>query len=105
MIKAIITDFDGTLVDTFEANFRAYQEAFARFRTCFAKMTDELTRCRYLKVLKGKQEEQDVGKLLISVKGTGLTGKSLYDILLSEYGLQVEMASVSFILAMFTVSV
>lgn len=82
----------------------AYQEAFARFRTCFAKMTDELTRCRYLKVLKGKQEEQDVGKLLISVKGTGLTGKSLYDILLSEYGLQVEMASVSFILAMFTVN-
>lgn len=29
MIKAIITDFDGTLVDTFEANLRAYQEAFS----------------------------------------------------------------------------
>ncbi len=28
MIKAIITDFDGTLVDTFEANFRAYKDAF-----------------------------------------------------------------------------
>lgn len=28
MIRAIITDFDGTLVDTFEANLRAYQEAF-----------------------------------------------------------------------------
>lgn len=28
MIKAIITDFDGTLVDTFEANFRAYKKAF-----------------------------------------------------------------------------
>lgn len=28
MIKAIITDFDGTLVDTFEANLRAYQDAF-----------------------------------------------------------------------------
>lgn len=28
MIKAIITDFDGTLVDTFEANLKAYQEAF-----------------------------------------------------------------------------
>lgn len=44
MIKAIITDFDGTLVDTFEANFCAYQEAFAcvgktltleRYRECF----------------------------------------------------------------------
>lgn len=28
MIQAIITDFDGTLVDTFEANFKAYQQAF-----------------------------------------------------------------------------
>ena len=44
MIKAIITDFDGTLVDTFEANYGAYQEAFAqaglelsrvRYRECF----------------------------------------------------------------------
>lgn len=30
MIKAVITDFDGTLVDTFKANFYAYQEAFRR---------------------------------------------------------------------------
>ncbi len=29
MLKAIITDFDGTLVDTFEANLQAYQYAFA----------------------------------------------------------------------------
>lgn len=28
MIKAIIADFDGTLVDTFEANLHAYQDAF-----------------------------------------------------------------------------
>lgn len=30
MIKAVITDFDGTLVDTFLANCCAYSEAFAR---------------------------------------------------------------------------
>lgn len=44
MIKAIITDFDGTLVDTFEANLKAYQEAFnsvglqltqEKYRECF----------------------------------------------------------------------
>ncbi len=44
MIKAIITDFDGTLVDTFEANLRAYQRAFddvnmtltaEKYRQCF----------------------------------------------------------------------
>ncbi len=44
MIKAIITDFDGTLVDTFEANLFAYQNAFRKvgltlsaeqYRECF----------------------------------------------------------------------
>lgn len=44
MIKLLITDFDGTLVDTFEANFRAYQDAFRQcgltlsaedYRNCF----------------------------------------------------------------------
>lgn len=44
MIRAIITDFDGTLVDTFEANLRAYQRAFddvnmtltaEKYRQCF----------------------------------------------------------------------
>lgn len=44
MIDTIITDFDGTLVDTLEANFRAYQKAFAengmtlteeKYRQCF----------------------------------------------------------------------
>lgn len=29
MLKAIITDFDGTLVNTFEANWRAYEKAFS----------------------------------------------------------------------------
>lgn len=44
MIRAIITDFDGTLVDTFEANLKAYQQAFKevglflsdeKYRECF----------------------------------------------------------------------
>lgn len=49
MIKALITDFDGTLVDTFDANLRAYQKAFAdvgitltaeRYRECFGYRFD-----------------------------------------------------------------
>ena len=49
MGKAIITDFDGTLVDTFEANLRAYQKAFQevglnltaeRYRECFGYRYD-----------------------------------------------------------------
>lgn len=44
MIKAIITDFDGTLVDTFKANLLACQMAFRevgkslsaeKYRQCF----------------------------------------------------------------------
>jgi len=30
-IKLLITDFDGTLVDTFKANFLAYQKAFEKY--------------------------------------------------------------------------
>lgn len=49
MIKAVITDFDGTLVDTFEANLKAYQYVFARmglmlteekYRECFGLRFD-----------------------------------------------------------------
>lgn len=49
MIKAIITDFDGTLVNTFLANYYAYQEAFnnvgltltkADYKLCFGLRFD-----------------------------------------------------------------
>lgn len=37
MIKLLISDFDGTLVDTFEANFRAYEKAFQRAGVSFSR--------------------------------------------------------------------
>lgn len=49
MITTIISDFDGTLVDTFEANLRAYQKAFYsvgkqltadQYRKCFGLRFD-----------------------------------------------------------------
>ena len=49
MIRAIITDFDGTLVDTFEANFQAYKLAFGnnslsitrdQYKACFGLRFD-----------------------------------------------------------------
>lgn len=43
MIKAIITDFDGTLVDTFEANLRAYQEALSYY--CFSLTEEKYRDC------------------------------------------------------------
>ena len=49
-IKLLISDFDGTLVDTFSANYMAYQKAFAeqglylsesQYRVCFGLRFDE----------------------------------------------------------------
>lgn len=79
------------------------KEAFGRFREQYGKMMGFLGRCQSLKCLAGTPERQDIGKLLVSVGRTGLTGRQLYDILLQEYRLQAEMASESFVLAMFTV--
>ena len=51
MIKAIISDFDGTLVDTYEANLRAYQKAYQsvgkditneQYRRCFGLRFERL---------------------------------------------------------------
>lgn len=48
-VKLIITDFDGTLVDTFEANYRAYRDAFekvgltisrSQYKDCFGMRFD-----------------------------------------------------------------
>lgn len=80
------------------------QEIFGRFRERYEKMLSELAVCRHLKSLPDLRGKQDIGKLLISVKRTKLNGKQLYDILLKEFHLQTEMASASFVLAMFTVN-
>lgn len=80
------------------------------------KMSDqEVSKQRELADQKPKQEQkklprgrgpdrQDIGKLLISVKGTGLTGHQLYETLLEKYHLQTEMAAESYVLAMFTLN-
>ncbi len=83
---------------------RQGKTAFGLFRARYEKMLEALSRCRYLKFLPGSSREQDVGKLVVSVRETGITGKKLSDILLNEYHLQTEMSSRDFVLAMFTVN-
>ncbi len=80
------------------------QEAFGAFRQRFEAMLDRLRGCRHLRFLMDAGDRQDTGKLLISTKQSGLTGKQLYDILLGRYHLQPEMAYTGFVLAMFTVN-
>lgn len=78
--------------------------AFRGFVNNYRNMVESLTACRRLRVLSPELGRQDVGKLVISVKGTGISGRELYDTLITRYGLQPEMASESYVLAMFTLN-
>ncbi len=80
------------------------EEMFRCFQSRYETMLVRLAGCRHLRILRDVREKQDMGKLLISVKQSGITGKQLYDILLEKYHLQLEMASTSYALAMFTVN-
>lgn len=76
---------------------------FSGFLGHWQEMERRLGQCRHLEILPGGVT-QDVGKLLICVKDTDMTGRQLYDRLLTRYHLQMEMASEKAVLAMFTVN-
>lgn len=78
--------------------------AFAAFAANYRKLLADLSACKCLRFLPLETGRQDIGKLLISTKMTNMSGKSLYDILLKEYHLQLEMAAETYALAMFTVN-
>lgn len=78
--------------------------AFAAFAANYRKLLADLSACRHLRFLPLESGKQDIGKLLISTKMTNVSGKWLYDILLKEYHLQLEMASETYALAMFTLN-
>ena len=79
------------------------ERLFGYFREQYDTMLEQLAACRHLRILRDIPERQDTGKLLISVKRSEITGKQMYDMLHDKYHLQLEMASESFVLAMFTV--
>ena len=55
----------------------------------------EMKKCRHIRVC----PLTEPGKLIISVKGSSMTGQMLYDILRDRYHLQMEMASGSYVTA------
>jgi arginine/lysine/ornithine decarboxylase len=83
---------------------REGSQRFGAFRCAWEKMLARLSACENLRFLQGDYTVQDVGKLVISVRNTSLTGKQLYRILLEQYHLQPEMAAEDYVLAMFTVN-
>ncbi len=85
------------------------REAFTEFTRKWEALLVRLQGCRNIRVLPGQFEQcaakkHDIGKLVLSVKGTGLSGQRFYDILLQKYHLQMEMACESYVLAMFTLA-
>lgn len=79
------------------------QRLFRDFRRNYLEMVQQLRVCRNMQFPDAGDRGQDIGKLVISVKRTGLSGQQIYDILLQKYHLQLEMAAGSYCLAMFTV--
>lgn len=79
-------------------------DPFALYALRYRKLLTSLASCRHLRFLPWEQGKQDIGKLLISTKTTNLSGKELYDLLLKEYHLQLEMAAETYALAMFSVN-
>ena len=77
---------------------------YLSFVNYYRAMTKELEKCKHIKIISESDNRQDKGKLLVTVKGTNITGKELYNILLKKYHLQPEMAGESFVLLMFTIN-
>lgn len=71
-----------------------------KFAGLWGQMLLRLEDCRVLKIYPGT----DIGKLVISVGNSSMSGQKLYDILLNRYHLQMEMSGGNYVLAMFTLT-
>lgn len=82
----------------------ALWDSFFREREDFLKRTQKLRALRIITAgcRDGGVGRLDPGKILIESSKTGLTGKQLYDILLEQYHLQMEMAAGNYVTAIMT---
>lgn len=84
---------------------------FAALRNHYGNFMRQMKKCRHIRIgspeaLNGKPycfQAWDICKLVISVKGTSMSGQALYDTLRDEFHLQMEMASCSYVLAVMTI--
>jgi len=80
-------------------------EMFQNFREEWMRMLQQLKKLQCIKIPAEATggNAQDVGKLVISTKGTDMSGKQLADMLRNRYHLEMEMACETYVLAMFTI--
>jgi len=78
---------------------------FHSFREHWQWMQRQLEDLQNIKVLGDAPQGKihDIGKLVISTKGTNVSGKQLADMLRNRYHLEMEMACETYVLAMFTI--
>lgn len=91
-------------------------KVFQQFRGYWTEMLQQLMGLQKIKILPDPQETEilpepeettavhDIGKLVISTKGTGISGNQLAIILRENYHLEMEMACETYVLAMFTIA-
>ncbi|MBQ6695575.1 MAG: aminotransferase class V-fold PLP-dependent enzyme [Lachnospiraceae bacterium] len=81
---------------------------FETFAVKWQRLLQDLQGCKCLRILPQMQEciqkQHDIGKLILSVSGTELSGQQFYDMLLKDYHLQAEMVCDSYVLCMFTMA-
>lgn len=81
---------------------------FEQFLLYWNQMLSKLSYCKNIRVFPSQEEREnkkmDIGKLIISVKNTEMTGQQLYNTLLEKYHLQMEMAAGTYVLAMFSLA-
>ncbi len=89
---------------------RQGRERFIAMEAHYKLFCDKMEELRHIRIGKMRDVSEktyaltdwDTGKVVISVKGTNLTGKELSEILRKEYHIELEMAAQTYALAMMT---
>lgn len=87
-------------------------ERFAFMRQQYELFCNKMEACKHICIGKMTELSQktlfftnwDIGKLVISVRHTSMSGCQLYDVLREEYHLQMEMAASDYVLAIMTIA-
>ena len=87
-------------------------ERFAFMRRQYELFCKKTKACRHICIGKMTEMSQkncfltdwDIGKLVISVRHTSMSGRQLYDVLREEFHLQPEMAASDYVLAIMTIA-
>lgn len=100
-IDSCITYMRKNAADEFDKIIRCYNDFIAQMKAC-----------RHIRIASPEFLENgkyhflawDICKLVISVKGTSISGQELYDILRDEFHLQMEMSAATYVLAIMTIA-